>query len=204
MEPAKMNSVSTMDIGHPRRFAENEARMKGAYPVQQKFVTSLGARSAGFLRGTIIVLALSSCGGGFAHAAGPFERLAGEWTGAGSIDLTSGTRERLKCRAKYDVNADTLQLYIRCASDSYNFELRSSATVASGAVTGTWSESPHGAFGTIAGTASGESIRVKAEAGSFTANLSLVTHSNSQSVSIRTANPDAGIKGATINMKRGS
>jgi len=150
------------------------------------------------------VLALFGFGAGYGNAAGPFERLAGEWTGGGSIDLTSGERERLKCKAKYDVNADNLQLYIKCASDSYNFELRSRATVAAGAVTGTWSESPHGAAGTIAGTASGESIRVKAEAGSFTATLSLVTHSSSQTVSIRTANPDAGIKGATINLKRGS
>ena len=149
------------------------------------------------------MLVLSGLGAGYAHAAGPFERLAGDWTGNGSIELTSGAREALKCRAKYSVGGDTLQLYIKCASDSYNFELRSSATVSAGAVTGTWSESPHGAFGTIAGTASGESIRVKAEAGSFPANLSLTTHTNSQTVSIRTANPDAGIKGATINLKRG-
>jgi len=172
--------------------------------VLQHFIAPLKSRAANFLRGAILVLALSSYSGGHVQAAGPFERLAGEWAGTGSIDLTSGTREALKCKAKYTVSAETLQLYIKCASDSYNFELRSTANVAAGAVTGTWSESPHGAFGTISGTAAGESIHVKAEAGNFTANLSLVTHTNSQTVAIRTANPDAGIKGATINLKRGS
>jgi hypothetical protein len=162
------------------------------------------SRSTRFLRGAILVLALSSYGGGYAQAAGPFERLSGEWAGSGSIDLTSGSHEALKCKAKYTGNADSLQIYIRCASDSYNFELRSTANVAAGVVSGTWSESPHGAFGTISGTAAGESIRVKAEAGNFTANLSLVTHTERQTVVIRTANPDAGIKGATINLKRGS
>ncbi len=169
----------------------------------QFFLTPIKSRPVHFLRGMFVMLALSGFCGGYAHAAGAFDRLAGSWTGGGSIELTSGAREALKCRAKYDVSGDTLQLYIKCASDSYNFELRSTANVAGSAVTGSWSESPHGAFGTIAGTASGESIRVKAESGSFTAALSLTTHTNSQTFSIRTANPDAGIKSATINMKRG-
>ncbi len=165
---------------------------------------SIRSRFTNFLSGAILLLVLSSYGGGHAQAAGPFERLAGEWTGGGSIELSNGTHEALKCKAKYTVNGDSLQLYIKCASDSYNFELRSTANVAAGAVTGSWSESPHGAFGSISGTAVGENIRVKAEAGSFTANLSLVTHTNTQAVTIKTASPDAGIKGAAINLKRGS
>jgi hypothetical protein len=167
-------------------------------------IMAIQSRPANLLRGAILVFAL--CLSGYAQAAGPFERLAGSWAGRGTIDLANGTREALKCRAAYDVASgqNNLNLNIRCASDSYNFELNSSAALASGAVTGTWSESPHGAFGTIAGTASGERISVKAEAGSFTATLSLVTHSNSQTVTIRAGDPSAGIKGATINLKRGS
>ena len=169
----------------------------------QFFLTPIKSRPVHFL-GMLVAFALLGFGGGYAHAAAAFDRLVGSWAGSGSIELTSGAREALKCRAKYDVSGDTLQLYIKCASDSYNFELSSTVNVVGSAVTGTWSESPHGASGSVAGTASGESIRVKAEAGNFTANLSLTTHTNSQTVSIRTANPDAGIKGATINMKRGS
>ena len=36
------------------------------------------------------------------------------------------------------------------ASDSYNFDLRGSATYAAGAITGTWSESIRNAAGTLA------------------------------------------------------
>jgi hypothetical protein len=162
------------------------------------------SRPFNWLRGAILVSAL--CLSGYAQAADPFERLAGSWAGRGTIDLANGTREALKCRAAYEVASGQNNLYlnIRCASDSYNFEISSSAAYASGAVTGTWSESPHGASGSIAGTASGERISVIAEAGKFTASLSLVTHSNSQTVVIRAGDPSAGIKGATINLKRGS
>jgi hypothetical protein len=176
---------------------------KGASLVLKYFTMPIHSGTANLLRAAVLGSAL--CLSGYAYAAGPFERLAGSWSGRGTIDLANGTREPLKCRAAYDVQAgqNNLQLNIRCASDSYNFELNSSAVYASGAVTGTWSESPHGAFGTIAGTASGERIHVKAEAGSFTAILSLVTHASTQTVTIRAGDASAGIKGATINLKRG-
>ena len=144
---------------------------------------------------------------GTSHAqrsAGPFERLAGQWAGSGTIDLSNGTREPIRCRAAYDVLAErhNLQLNIRCASDSYNFDLYSSAVLAGHAVSGTWSESTHGVGGTISGTAEGDHIQVRAESPGFTATLGLATHGDRQSVLIRTADPNAGIKGATIGLRR--
>ena len=163
---------------------------------------------ANLTRGMIFVLAvwLSSYGNGHAQrGAGPFERLAGHWVGSGTIDLSNGTREPIKCRAAYDLLAErhNLNLNIRCASDSYNFDLYSSAVFAGHAVSGTWNESTHLAGGTISGTADGDHIQVRAESPGFTATLSMTTRGNRQSVVIRTANPDAGIKGATINLRRG-
>jgi hypothetical protein len=155
----------------------------------------------------IFVLAvwLSSQGSVYAQrGAGPFERLAGQWAGSGTIDLSNGTREPIKCRAAYDMLAErnNLQLNIRCASDSYNFDLYSSAVLAGHAVSGTWNESTHGVGGTISGTADGDHIQARAESPGFTATISLATHANWQSVSIRTADPNAGIKGATIALRR--
>lgn len=157
--------------------------------------------------GMIFVLAvfLSSHDSGYAQrAGGPFERLAGQWAGSGTIDLSNGTRETIRCRAAYDVLAEqqNLQINIRCASDSYNFNLFSSAVLAGHAVSGTWSESTHGAGGTISGTAEGDHIQVHAESVGFTANLSLATHGNRQSVLLRTPDPNAGIRGATIALGR--
>ena len=159
-------------------------------------------------RGAMFVLAilLSSLGTGHAQRGeGPFERLAGQWAGSGTIELSNGTRERIKCRASYDALAErhNLQLSIRCASDSFNFNLNSSADLAGRAISGTWSESTHGVGGTISGTADGDHIHARAESPGFTATLSLATHGNQQSVVIKTADPNAGIKGASISLRRG-
>jgi hypothetical protein len=74
--------------------------------------------------------------GALAQGATPFERLAGEWSGSGTIDLANGGHEPIKCHAAYDVlgEQNNLQLNIRCASDSYNFDLRGSATYANGSI----------------------------------------------------------------------
>ena len=163
---------------------------------------------ANLTRGMIFVLAvwLSSQGGVYAQrGAGPFERLAGQWVGSGTSDLSNGTREPIKCRASYDALAErhNLQLSIRCASDSFNFNLNSSADLTGHAVSGTWSESTHGIGGTISGTAEGDHIHARAESPGFTATLSLATHGNRQSVVIKTADPNAGIKGASISLRGG-
>jgi hypothetical protein len=162
---------------------------------------------ANLTRGMIFVLAvwLSSHGSSHAQrAAGSFERLSGQWVGTGTVDLSNGTREPIKCRAAYEVQAErhSLNLNIRCASDSYNFDLFSSAVFAGHSVSGTWNESTHLAGGTISGTAEGDQIQVRAESPGFTASLSMVTHGDRQSVVIRTADPSAGIKGATITLRR--
>ena len=39
-------------------------------------------------------------------AAGPLAGLAGAWSGAGAVTLANGERERIRCRASYDVGAD--------------------------------------------------------------------------------------------------
>lgn len=158
-------------------------------------------------RNIIFVLAALLIGTGSSHAQrglGAFERLAGSWAGGGTIDLSNGTREPIRCRAAYDVLAAqrSLQINIRCASDSFNFNLFSSATLAGRAVSGTWSESAHGIGGTISGTAEGDHIRVRAESIAFTANLTLATHGGRQSVLIRTVDPNSSIKGATISLHR--
>jgi hypothetical protein len=54
----------------------------------------------------------------------PFAGLSGTWTGSGSVSLSDGSKERLRCRATYQVSAGDarLQQSLRCASDSYRFD----------------------------------------------------------------------------------
>lgn len=135
------------------------------------------------------------------RAAGPFAPLAGQWAGSGTIDLSSGAQEPLRCRASYDVLSEQkLQLNIRCASDSYNFDLLGSATLSGRSIGGTWSESTRSAAGTITGSAEGDRIQVRATGAGFSADLTLITRGNRQSILIRTPDPSSGIKGATISL----
>jgi hypothetical protein len=142
--------------------------------------------------------------GAFAQGAGPFARLAGQWSGSGTIDLANGGHEPIKCHAAYDIlgEQNNLQLNIRCASDSYNFDLRGSATYANGSITGTWSESTRDAAGTLSGKAEGDHFGVLAKGPSFTANLTLTTRGDRQSVTIKSQDAQASVKGATITLQR--
>jgi hypothetical protein len=132
----------------------------------------------------LTVLTLPSCA---IHAAvSPFAAMAGAWSGGGVLDTSDGAQERLRCRAAYDVGAGggEMRLNLRCASDSYNFNLTSEVQYNRGAISGSWSEATRNASGTISGRANGSHIQVSARGQNFSAELSLSTRGNRQIVSI--------------------
>ena len=119
--------------------------------------------------------------------AGPFTGMAGSWSGVGSLTMANGAQERLRCRARYDVGeaGRAMQLSLRCASDSYNFDLAGEVESDGRAISGSWSEATRNAEGTVAGRVNGDRIEVVARGAVFSAGLSLVTRGNRQSVAIR-------------------
>jgi hypothetical protein len=132
---------------------------------------------------------------------GPFAALAGSWSGGGTLTMADGRAEPLRCRASYDVGGGSnLSLNLRCASDSYNFDLKSDVEYQGGAIRGSWNESSRNASGSISGRANGNQIQAAATGPNFTANLSLVTQGNRQSVSIRSAGSE--ISGVTVALNR--
>jgi hypothetical protein len=134
-----------------------------------------------------LLLAFFLSGVAVAAPAGPFASLTGTWSGSGTIDFKDGHSERLRCRADETGGANTLRLTLRCASDSYNFELSSDATYQGGTITGSWSEATRKAGGTLTGSVSGNRIDVSAKSQNFAANLRLTTVGNRQVVSISAA-----------------
>ena len=116
----------------------------------------------------------------------PFSGLAGLWTGSGSIALSDGSRERLRCRATYQVDGSGMRLQqtLRCASDSYKFDLGSNVVSDGARLSGTWSETSRGISGTLQGHSNSGRISAVADAAGFSANLNLMTRGNRQSVSI--------------------
>jgi hypothetical protein len=137
------------------------------------------------------------------HAqAGPFAGFEGTWSGNGTVALSDGTTERIRCKADYKVNGSGLGLKqsLRCASDSYKFDLSSDVTSQGERISGNWSEASRNIFGNLQGTAGGGQIDVFVEASGFAANLTLRTVGNRQSVQI---NSKGEIRGVNITMTKG-
>src|SRR5689334_14019520 len=85
----------------------------------------------------------------------PFTGLSGTWSGGGAITLASGAKEQIRCKANYNVDGSgsNLTLTLRCASDSYKFELQSNVAHNAGSVSGTWAEMTNKVGGTLSGSA---------------------------------------------------
>ncbi len=151
-----------------------------------------------------LAIALLLATGTAASANEAFQQLAGNWRGSGTLDFANGAHERVNCRAAYDVlkSGNSLQLTLRCASESYRIDLLGSAEERNGRVTGTWSEASRNVAGQLSGTAQGNSVRVVASSPAFSATLGLTTHGAKQSVSIRSQDPQSHIRGATLSLSR--
>jgi len=135
---------------------------------------------------------------------GPFAALPGTWAGSGTIALSSGAKERIRCRATYrlDNNSSNLRLELSCTSDSYKFELQSHITYNDRTISGSWNETTRGVGGTITGSAAGNRIQARAEGQTFTAILAMNTRGPRQSVSIES--PGSEMSRITIDLTRGS
>jgi len=137
------------------------------------------------------------------HAqSGPFAGLGGTWSGNGTVELSDGTTERIRCKADYKVNDSGLNLKqsLRCASDSYKFDLTSDVTSQGERISGNWSEASRNVFGNLQGTAGGGRIEVFVEAAGFAASLLVNTNGKKQTVQI---NSKGEIRGVNITMVKG-
>lgn len=124
--------------------------------------------------------------------AGIFATLSGNWSGAGTISTSTGSQERIRCRATYDVDSTGNQLrqQLRCASDSFKFEVNCNIVYADGAVTGTWSELTRNAVGQLTGLAGPGRISGGVAGSLFSAKVAVITNSGKQSVSIEPMGSD--------------
>jgi hypothetical protein len=154
------------------------------------------------LVGTAILAAAVLLPGSASYAqSAPFAGMAGVWSGSGTITLDSGASERIRCRATYAVSGDGngLNQSLVCASDSYKFDLKSDVIAKNGSLSGTWSEASRNVTGSLDGRAGAGQFNVVVSAPAFTANLSMTTRGNKQTVSITS---QSQIKSASISLSR--
>jgi hypothetical protein len=137
------------------------------------------------------------------HAqSGPFAGFEGAWSGNGTVSLSDGSTERIRCKADYKVNGTGLGLKqsLHCASDSYKFDLSSDVTSNGERISGNWSEASRNIFGNLQGTAGGGQMEVFVQANGFAASLMLKTSGNRQTVQISSKGE---IRGVNITMVKG-
>lgn len=136
------------------------------------------------------------------YADGPFAGFEGAWSGTGTVALSDGSKERIRCKATYKVGGGGKQLAqtLRCASDSYKFDLTADVASNGDRISGNWSEASRNINGNLQGKAGGGNIEVFVEAAGFAASISLTTRGNKQSVAISSK---GDIRGVNISMTRG-
>ncbi len=163
------------------------------------FATRLIRRTA-IAIGIVAGITLSAPAG-FAQSA-PFAGFTGNWSGKGTVTLSDGSKENIRCKASYRVDRTgaALKQSLRCASDSYKFDLSSDVVSNGREITGNWSEASRNLFGSVRGRAGGGEIEVSVEAAGFAANLTLRTRGNRQSVWITSKGE---IRNVSITMVRG-
>jgi hypothetical protein len=149
--------------------------------------------------GAALLLSVSA---GQAQSSGPFAGFDGAWSGTGTVALSDGSTEHIRCKADYKVNPNGLGLKqkLDCASDSYKFDLTSEVTSNGDRISGNWAEKSRNIFGNLQGTAGGGQIEVFVEANGFAANLTLRTNGTKQVVQI---DSKGEIRGVTITMTKG-
>ena len=133
---------------------------------------------------------------------GPFAGLGGIWSGRGQVHLSNGAKERLHCRATYQVGADgrTMHQLLRCASDSYKFELISDVESDGNQISGRWSERTHSLAGNLSGRARGRRLDVLVKGDVFNAEVTMISQGNRQTVTI--SSPGSQLSGVAISLRR--
>jgi hypothetical protein len=119
-------------------------------------------------------------------SASPISDLPGRWSGWGSITMSNGQSEQLKCVATYFVGhgGASLQQNLRCASTSYKIDATASLEVNNGQVSGEWHEKIYSADGSVAGRITGNGFSLSIQGENFNAAMSVTTSTCKQSVSI--------------------
>jgi hypothetical protein len=182
-----------------------EAGIEGQYAERTRFMSwGLSTRFPATLGAATLVVALLHSPVPSHAQQGPFTGLSGAWSGGGFLRLASGQRERLRCRANYNVaeSGTRLQQSLRCASDSYRFDVNSNIVSDSGALTGSWSETNRNVSGNVSGRVNGSQIQARIDGVGFSATLVVNTRGDRQSVVIESPGHEVTEVSVTLTKTR--
>ncbi|HEX2555551.1 MAG TPA: hypothetical protein VHL98_17775 [Microvirga sp.] len=147
-------------------------------------------------------LALSLAPAHAERTTSPLADLVGQWTGNGTVSLANGASERIRCQAAYapGTDASNLRSLLRCASDSYKFELASDIVDQAGRLSGAWKEVTRNVSGPVAGSVTRGELQAQIDMPGFAARLTIATQGNRQVVSVKSEGSE--LAGVSITLNR--
>jgi hypothetical protein len=122
-----------------------------------------------------------------AAGAGPIEDLAGYWSGSGTVVLSNGNTEQVKCAVTYRVAEGGAHVHqnMRCAAADYNINASAELSVRGAQVSGNWEEKTYAAVGQVSGRYSGNAMNLSIQGVNFTAAMNLSLSNCKQSITIQ-------------------
>lgn len=149
-----------------------------------------------------LVAGLTLLGSGSAFA-GAFDDYAGTWSDNGSITIADSGTERIRCRGVFTVDAagNGLHQNIKCASDSFKFELASNVEAIGSRITGSWSEATRNVNGSLDGTISGSDITALVQTNGYAATFNVSTRGGKQNINIASKGE---IRAVTMSLSKGN
>lgn len=124
---------------------------------------------------------------GMSAPGGAFAAFEGSWRGGGQVTTGDGHRERITCKATYELSdsGESLTQTLVCASDSYKFDVQCYVEASGGVVKGHWEETTRSVSGNLTGRVSNGDFEGAVMGTGFTAQISLKTTGGKQAVNIR-------------------
>ena len=118
----------------------------------------------------------------------PWAKFVGNWRGTGEVIDSDGTREHISCRGKYSTSSggEALSLSVRCASDSYSFDIGSYLVASGNSVSGDWQEYSRKIEGHVTGRVGDGLLEGSIAGASFTAETTVRISGRKQTLSLRT------------------
>jgi hypothetical protein len=131
-----------------------------------------------------------------------FDKVAGSWSGSGSMKPSDGARERVLCKVDYNVRngGDSVKMNVRCASDAYKMDLSANIDQNGTALSGNWFESQHRQGGSVSGQNVNGLIEAKVESNTIVALLTVRTKGNHQTFVMEA--PGAWVSQVSIDLVR--
>ena len=138
-----------------------------------------------------VAFALSLAGGAVTLTAAPIEDLSGYWSGSGSVTLSNGRTESVKCAVTYKVSdgGGQVRQSMRCASADYSINALAELQIKGSQVSGSWEEKTYSATGVVTGRYTGSNFVLSIEGANFTAAMNMSVSDCKQSISIAPAGP---------------